>query len=46
MDCDANDLLQFLSFGQEASESSPITYTLNNFADIMSLVPENFPLGK
>ena len=39
--CDANDLLQYFSLGQEAIETSPFWYTLNSFADIITLVPEN-----
>ena len=39
--CDANDLLQYFSLGQEATETSPFLHTLNSFADIISLVPEN-----
>ena len=39
--CDANDLLQYFSLGQEATETSPFLRTLNSFADIISLVPEN-----
>ena len=39
--CDANDLLQYFSLGQEATETSPFLHTLNSFADIMSLVPQN-----
>ena len=41
MTCDANDLLQYFSLGQEDTETSPFLHTLNNFADIISLVPEN-----
>ena len=42
--CDANDLLQYFSLGQEATETSPFLHTLNSFSDIISLVPENiFP---
>ena len=41
MGCDANDLLQYFSLGQEATETSPFLHTLNSFADIISLVPEN-----
>ena len=39
--CNANDQLQYFSLGQEVTESSPFLYTLNIFADTMSLVPEN-----
>ena len=38
--CDANDLVQCFSLGQEATETSLFLHTLNSFADI-SLVPEN-----
>ena len=39
--CDANDLLQLFSLGQEATETSPFLHTLNSIADIISFVPEN-----
>ena len=39
--CDANDLLQYFLLGQEATETYPFLHTLNSFADIISLVPEN-----
>ena len=39
--CDANDLRQFFSLGQEATETSPFLHTLNSIADIISFVPEN-----
>ena len=39
--CDAGDLLQYFSLGQEATETIRFLNTLNSFADIMSLVPEN-----
>ena len=42
--CDANNLLQYFSLGQEATETSPFLLTPNRFADIISLVSENiFP---
>ena len=39
--CDANDLLQYFSSGQDATDSSLFLHTPNSFADIMSLVPDN-----
>ena len=44
--CDANDLLQYFSSGHEATETSPFLHTLNSFADIIPLVPENISLCK
>ena len=39
--CDASDLLQYFLLGQGATETSPFLHTLNSFAHIMSLVPDN-----
>ena len=39
--CDANELLQYFSLGQEATETSAFLHPLNSFADIMLLVSEN-----
>ena len=44
VDCNENDLLQYLPLDQEATELSPIMYTRNNLADIMSLISENISL--
>ena len=41
MSCDTNDLLQYFLLGQEGTKTSIFLHTLNSFADIMTLVPEN-----